>query len=202
MNPDARPALHVQVQLSSAVLRAGVSALLTQLGFLLSPPDAASPDLMVVDELFVLSESLLPDMPMVGLGNLQVSPAQLFESSQHGWAWLPSDVTPAELQAAVLGAAAGLVVVTPDQLSELTALPPPVSMGRSLLPELQEALTARERDVLDLVAQGLSNKRIALRLGISDNTVKFHLQALFGKLGVNSRAGAATRAIGLGLTFV
>lgn len=62
-----------------------------------------------------------------------------------------------------------------------------------------EALTAREHDVLELLAHGLGNREIAERLGISDHTVKFHLSAIFGKLGASTRTDAVRRALSLGL---
>jgi DNA-binding NarL/FixJ family response regulator len=64
---------------------------------------------------------------------------------------------------------------------------------------LIESLTAREREVLQLMAEGLANKQIALRLSISEHTVKFHLSSLYGKLGVASRTEAVKRGLGLGL---
>jgi DNA-binding NarL/FixJ family response regulator len=64
---------------------------------------------------------------------------------------------------------------------------------------LQEPLTARERQVLEQLAAGLSNKGIAVRLGISDQTVKFHVAAITGKLGVTNRTEAVRRALRLGL---
>ena len=63
----------------------------------------------------------------------------------------------------------------------------------------EEDLTAREREVLSLVAEGLPNKAIALRLGISDHTVKFHINAILSKLGVQSRTEAVVRAVRLGV---
>ncbi len=57
-------------------------------------------------------------------------------------------------------------------------------------------LTPREREVLDLLAQGLTNKEIAEALVISDNTVKRHLKAIFAKLDVSTRAAAVARAVG------
>jgi DNA-binding NarL/FixJ family response regulator len=57
-----------------------------------------------------------------------------------------------------------------------------------------EALTPRESEVLQLLAEGLANKEIASRLGISDHTVKFHVNALMAKLGVQSRTEAVVRA--------
>jgi two-component system, NarL family, nitrate/nitrite response regulator NarL len=62
-----------------------------------------------------------------------------------------------------------------------------------------EGLTAREREVLALLAEGLANKAIAARLGISEHTAKFHVNAILGKLGVESRAEAIVRAVRLGL---
>jgi DNA-binding NarL/FixJ family response regulator len=64
---------------------------------------------------------------------------------------------------------------------------------------LVEPLTPRETQILTLVADGLSNKAIAARLGVSDETVKFHLTSIFGKLGAANRTDAARRALGRGL---
>ena len=62
-----------------------------------------------------------------------------------------------------------------------------------------EALTAREIQVLELLAEGLSNKAIGARLGISDQTVKFHVAAVSGKLGAVNRTDAVRRAVRRGL---
>ena len=62
-----------------------------------------------------------------------------------------------------------------------------------------EPLTAREIQVLELLAEGLPNKAIARRLGISDQTVKFHVAALSGKLGAANRTDAVRRAVRRGL---
>ena len=64
---------------------------------------------------------------------------------------------------------------------------------------LVEALTPREIEVLELVAEGLPNKAIAARLGISDQTVKFHLASITGKLGAANRTDAVRRAVRRGL---
>lgn len=65
-----------------------------------------------------------------------------------------------------------------------------------------EALTPRELQVLDLLVEGLSNKAIAARLGISDQTVKFHVAAICGKLGAANRTDAVRRAIRRGIIAV
>jgi DNA-binding NarL/FixJ family response regulator len=63
-------------------------------------------------------------------------------------------------------------------------------------------LTNREREILALLADGLGNKQIAARLGISTNTVKTHLELLFGKLGVSSRAEAVAAGVKRGLLLL
>ena len=77
----------------------------------------------------------------------------------------------------------------------LIALPPPSEPDRTG----NEPLTVRELDVLDLLTQGLPNKAIAARLGISDQTVKFHVAAICGKLGAANRTDAVRRALRRGL---
>jgi DNA-binding NarL/FixJ family response regulator len=65
-----------------------------------------------------------------------------------------------------------------------------------------ESLTAREQEVLALLAEGLPNKAIAHALGISDQTVKFHVAAIIGKLGATNRTDAVRRAIRRGLVAI
>ena len=77
-------------------------------------------------------------------------------------------------------------------------LPPPAPTSDDDT-EIRERLTAREIDVLELVTEGLSNKAIAERLGISDQTVKFHLASIMGKLGASNRTDAVRRAVRGGL---
>jgi len=69
----------------------------------------------------------------------------------------------------------------------------------SRIADFQEALTPREIQVLELLAEGLPNKAIAARLGISDQTVKFHVAAISGKLGAANRNDAVRRAVRRGL---
>jgi DNA-binding NarL/FixJ family response regulator len=97
------------------------------------------------------------------------------------------------------------VVSIPAEVDAVVS-PPPRATGRvedrSERVEPFEALTARERTVLGLVADGLPNRDIARELGISEHTVKFHLSAVFGKLGVGSRTEAVRRALELGLVTI
>jgi DNA-binding NarL/FixJ family response regulator len=66
----------------------------------------------------------------------------------------------------------------------------------------ETVLTNREREILELLADGLGNKQIAARLGISANTVKTHLEVIFEKLGVSSRAEAVARGVKRGLLLL
>lgn len=77
--------------------------------------------------------------------------------------------------------------------------PRPASTDDMLDEPPVEVLTARERDVLALLADGRGNRDIAQALGISEHTVKFHLGAIFGKLGATTRTEAVRRALRLGL---
>ncbi len=98
-----------------------------------------------------------------------------------------------QLRAALDAAAAGLFVADPALTSpQRTPFPAPV------LP-YPDPLTPREQDVLFLLAEGLTNRAIGVRLGISENTAKFHVQAVLGKLGVGSRTEAVVQATRLGL---
>ena len=67
---------------------------------------------------------------------------------------------------------------------------------------LEEPLTTREVEVLELLTEGLPNKAIAVRLGISDQTVKFHVSSICGKLGAANRTDAVRRAIRRGLVAI
>lgn len=68
--------------------------------------------------------------------------------------------------------------------------------------DLIEPLSGREQEVLRLLAEGLSNKELARTLGISENTVKFHVNAILGKLGAQSRTEAVVRATRAGLLLL
>lgn len=101
------------------------------------------------------------------------------------------DADPNQLNAALAAVGQGLVIFHPL----LAQLP----TGELLADPLAAQLTTREREVLQLLAEGLANKAIAQRLGISDHTVKFHVNAIMGKLNAQSRTDAVVRATRLGL---
>lgn len=80
----------------------------------------------------------------------------------------------------------------------LVLLTPPVRDQERLI----ESLTPRETQVLELVADGLSNKAIAKILGVSDETIKFHLGSILGKLGASNRTDAVRIALQHGLVTI
>jgi DNA-binding NarL/FixJ family response regulator len=104
--------------------------------------------------------------------------------------YLLKDASPAELAAAVRAAARGETVLAPSVVSTL------VRQVRSPAPP---ALSARETEVLRLVASGLTNADIGKRLFIAEATVKTHLLRIFNKLDVADRTAAVTTAMRLGL---
>jgi DNA-binding NarL/FixJ family response regulator len=112
-----------------------------------------------------------------------------------GWAVVPADAADAELRTAVAAAAQGLIAF-PRALGA-ALLRPPGPLARP--GERPEPLTARERQILELLGEGLSNRRIAARLRISEHTVKFHVASILGKLGAASRADAVSRGLRRGL---
>lgn len=92
--------------------------------------------------------------------------------------------------------AEGLLVFDPILIEPLTA------RIDTVIEPLLEQLTSRESEVLQYLAEGLANKAIAQTLGISPNTVKFHINAIFSKLTVQSRTEAVVRATQLGLIIL
>ena len=118
---------------------------------------------------------------------------------------LRRDATPAQVAAALHALSQGLGVVGGSfaaALAQPVGLPTLRSWDDPKTDPLVEGLTARELAVLRLVGEGLPNKTIAVRLGISEHTVKFHVNAILGKLGVASRTEAVVRATRLGLIFL
>ena len=109
-----------------------------------------------------------------------------------GWGVVPPDAPPEEIGAAVAAVAQGLVVLPRAVADGVLAEAPAVD-------ELSEPPTAREGEVLGLLARGLSNKQIAREIHISEHTVKFHISSLYAKLGVGNRAEAVSQGARHGL---
>jgi DNA-binding NarL/FixJ family response regulator len=104
-----------------------------------------------------------------------------------GWAVVAPDAGPDELRAAVHAAAQGFVAVSRQLADQLVG-----SRVAAAMDGPAENLTAREGEVLTLLSEGLPNKQIALRLQISEHTVKFHIASIFAKLGAASRTEAVS----------
>jgi|SRR4026207_804028 DNA-binding NarL/FixJ family response regulator len=101
---------------------------------------------------------------------------------------------------------ADAILISTSEGRAFTARPPsrrarPAALDDSpaIDDEFQEPLTPREVEVLELLAEGLPNKSIAVRLGISDQTVKFHVASVCGKLGAANRTQAVRVAVRRGL---
>lgn len=114
-------------------------------------------------------------------------------------ALLPFEATAAEISGAIQATIAGLFVVHPAFLDLLSKIQP---AWRQSAETPKSSLTAREVEILNLIAQGLGNKEIAWRLGISEHTVKFHIGSIFNKLDASGRVEAVTLGIRAGLIML
>jgi DNA-binding NarL/FixJ family response regulator len=148
------------------------------------PPLALSPDAAGRMPALVL----LGDEPVAGWGMRAVQ--------QGARGALPRTAAPAEIQAAIEAVAAGLAVLPPEALRAAQ----PRALRSSAGPTAP--LTPREIEILALLAEGLGNKVAAARLGISEHTVKTHVESLFAKLGVSSRTEAVMTGARLGLIML
>jgi NarL family two-component system response regulator LiaR len=136
----------------------------------------------------------LPDTRVIVLTSF-AEDERLLPAIQAGAAgYLLKNVAPPELARAVRAAHAGEALIDPviaarlvDAIAQPAGEPAP------------ERLTAREQEVLALIARGYSNKRIALELGIAEKTVKTHVGHVLAKLGVTDRTQAAVHAVRMGL---
>jgi len=132
----------------------------------------------------------MPDAPAVVILTTFDHDAQIIRAIEAGAAgYLLKDVDNDTIVAAISDAAAGAMVLTPGGDARVIAA----------LRAPRVLLTDREREVLMLVDDGAANKEIAARLFISESTVKTHVVHLLEKLGVASRAAAASEARRLGL---
>ena len=142
--------------------------------------------------------------PLADLRDTEIPVVALLPDETHAaeaWAagvraLLLRDVSAERLVTAIQAVYQDLVVFD----STLTPSLPPIPDSASTFPI--EELSPRELEVLQLLAEGLPNKAIAHRLNISEHTVKFHVNAIMGKLGAQSRTEAAVRAARLGLILL
>ena len=128
--------------------------------------------------------------PVVALLEGALAAAQAWAAGARGL--LHRDTPPERLAAAVVAVAEGATVLDDDAADALLRRAAP---GAGPV----EPLTPRELEVLRLLAEGFPNKAVAARLEVSENTIKFHVNAILGKLGAQSRTEAVVRATRLGL---
>lgn len=207
--------IRVLIKASSPVVKAGLETLLR-----------SHPELRVIDQPsdeldssdVVLTDSQ-PDVVLIQSDNLETS-AQAVDDSingvplillvpepstvsaeafRHGIrAILPSNLTGSQIAAAIEAVAVGLGVFDPGTVDQLS--PPHGTIGPP--DHFPESLTPREIEVLRAMAEGLANKEIAARFGISENTIKFHVASVMGKLGAGSRTEAVMLGIRYGIVLI
>ena len=197
-----------------ATMRAGLRALLSSSPALRVGGEAAALDAATIAGLdravgVVLLDASAPDeidaavaaLDVAGPGLVVLGPAGglrrlMLAAPPFAWAFLARETPTERIVAAVQAVAAGLVAYEADA-------PAGILTGRAPgpLPDSAELddLTGREREVLTLVAMGLTNRAIAQRLGISEHTVKFHVASILAKLDAESRTEAVHVAVRRGL---
>ncbi|MGE0226961.1 MAG: LuxR C-terminal-related transcriptional regulator [Dehalococcoidia bacterium] len=201
--------LRVVVWAAYPALRAGIAGLLRGAG--LAPCEVSSLaaldavetafDVLVADvasaevaiEVSGLADAL--DVPVVLMAPEELAPPAAIVESREGRGWVWRSTGEAELAAVLHAVAAGYVVMEPGALRN----PGGQADDRREATEGAGLLTPRELDVLGWLALGLPNKAIALRLGISEHTVKFHVGSVLAKLDASSRTEAVTTAARRGL---
>jgi DNA-binding NarL/FixJ family response regulator len=207
--------IRVLIWAKSAIARAGLEAIVqADARFVvvrshrdaLIPAGANSPDVLLLDmadavtarplvepgEFDSTAQVILVERPTRGelLRLLQDGPKTI----------LLRDSPANEITAALQAASEGLVALSPDLLETLWPVGSEIAAFDELPPG--EPLTARESEVLALLADGAANKEIAARLRISEHTVKFHVSAILNKLGAATRTEAVTRGYKEGLIII
>jgi DNA-binding NarL/FixJ family response regulator len=207
--------IRVRISAVSAVTRAGLESLLEGYPqfrlleeFAEEEEAEAQTDVLLAEEEDAGAEALsrLTERVVEGPGNgtpvillvrgTAANRADLFRSGAR--AVLPSHASGAQIAAAIEAVATGLGVFDASEMESFVQ--PHLADGPPA--RLPEALTPRETEVLRAMAEGLANKEIAARLGISENTVKFHVASVMGKLGAASRTEAVMTGIRSGIVLI
>ena len=168
-------ALRVAIAASDPVRRLGLTAIVREAGFEIAELSDKA-DVILADG----NAGSPADAPVLAIGASEAGQAGL----------LPRDIPPAQIEAGVRAVAAGLIVRTRDQ-----PRPSFDAIGDAIGETEAPLLTPREVEVLAAIGNGSSNKAVARRLGISQHTVKFHVESLFRKLGAASRAEAVHKGL-------
>jgi len=194
------PRLMVAMAIGDPELAERVREMLTaDTGFeVVAADDGNTPDVLVADSAGELADEAVELAPVVMLGDAPTARDALRAGAA---AVLLPDVGAGALRAAIRAAAVGLITLPAELRPALLD-----EAGRHRIEGEDNApaagLTARELQVLQLLAEGASNKVIAQRLGITPHTAKFHVAAIAGKLGASGRTDAVAKAMRLGLVMV
>jgi DNA-binding NarL/FixJ family response regulator len=158
------------------------------------------PDVVLMDLLMPVMDGIeatekikteLPGVEVVALTSVLDDGAVTGAVRAGAIGYLLKNTKPRELSAAIKGAAAGQVQLVPEAAAKL--------MSEMRAPERPEELTARETEVLKLLARGKANKQVARELFVEEKTVKAHVSSILRKLGMSSRTQAALHAVRTGL---
>jgi len=178
--------IRVSLNVSSPALRAGLRSLLSSdktikvMGDSLDDETEAD---VIITSASVVSLGENESAAILFLSNDQVNVEEM-KRAYRVWGVLPTEASAEELTAAVHALSQGLIVGAPTLLFESEN--EPLDRG---------PLTERESEVLNLLAKGLANKQIAVTLGISEHTVKFHVSSIYTKLNVTNRTEAVREGL-------
>ena len=178
--------IRVLLEVQSPALRAGLRALLSSDRTIKIVNDSleedSEADVVITSasraSFLDIDASESPTAAVLYLSNDSLNVPDLKRSARI-WGILPADASPDELSAAVHALSQGLIVGTSSLL-----------FGSENEPLREGPLTERESEVLSLLSKGLANKQIAVELGISEHTVKFHVSSIYTKLNVTNRTEA------------
>jgi len=212
-NKNGRGSVRVLLASASAVRRAGLEALVKSSGSLTLIGSMSNTQVI-----FERASDLRPDIILADLDHESslrlpahfIFPAiVLIDDPDPGWtaqalrfgvkAILDRDRGHEEILYAIKAASSGLVVLNAEVTGKLVErVRPPTRIDETPL----DQLSSRELEVLGMLAEGLGNRQIADRLGLSDHTIKFHISSILDKLGASTRTEAVTTALRMGLILL
>ena len=195
--------IRVLIAARSRVVRAGLEAVVRSSSTM---ELAGTADLTLLTGAGTTADVVLMDAPEGGIDSPSLPTVALVEVADMETAGaalragvrgvISREATPEEIEAAVQAVHAGLIAIAPDFAGSVV----PRTRPQPEFPS--EPLSERELEVLALVVEGLTNKLIAHRLGITEHTVKTHMTSILARLGVASRTEAASQAIRRGLVML
>ena len=180
--------IHVVLNVSSPALRAGLRSLLSFDKAIKVKGDSLEEETTEVDVIItstsVVSNEENDSAAILFLGDVPVN-INAMKRAYNVWGILPLEASAEELTSAIHALSQGLIIGTPSLLFESTDTE-----------QLERGpLTERESEVIGLLAKGLANKQIAVTLGISEHTVKFHVSSIYTKLNVTNRTEAVREGL-------